>query len=834
MPRPAAQELKRNTRSSWPSPCPPAYPNEPVLFQWPHSKGDRSPKASLDVSSHILRSLLLKCQYESLQRLASRPNALAMKTCVLGAVTVALATGVARAAPQSTRWRLCPSEEFWLICCIGVGIGFVPVPTVFPITNATDAPKPTPTDTGSACEASCAVRYPELFGISWAREDQIVYTETVTVATISIITSTINNKTIVGTHTVYDGDPFVSLSHTLYHVSADERGTKVVEAGITLADGYTFTTFAYPTPFIDYPAQYHWEGIMPTLGKYKEPVCITRTDQLEVAEVTPHPLYPQPTDVVPDKQDSQGAGYVPLWVPLQQVPDKKWFDNAFPSESAFVYCEPTAGKLPPDVISTAKFVTVTAITETSMKQPGFVHTESQATGWEETPTKGPPGLQQPTERPKTQHAQSSTRQNPEQSRQSPQQSTQQSPQLIPQPSSQQSPQRSRSTSRPGSSSVGVPDIPIIIPTLPPGDVRPSARPSSPSPQNPGAKPQPQPTSRNIGGHSIPAANNPDDQPPTTPAPAVTPAPGVNPAPALPPAPTPAPNAPIFTFIPTTINGRPTATPIFIIPGPSSSTATIGQTLDLGNGQSTVFTAPTAVFAIVPTTINNIPTSVSAFIISGTSTATIGQTVTLDGRPTVLTPPPILPSSMPTTILGIATHVPVYIVSGSITAFPGQTITFDGQVTVLPTADALFTSVTSTVDGKATVIPAYIISGSVTATLGQTVTVGGSTTVLSMPSDEVVYTSVTTTVDGKETVVPVYVISGSVTATLGSTVTVGGSVTVLGAPTETGGSGASEVVGGEIGPKETGGVKGGGVRGWRTSFSALAVVGGMWVMALMVG
>lgn len=638
-----------------------------------------------------------------------------------------------------------------------------------------------------------------MYGLSWAREDQIVYTETVTVATISIVTSTISNETFVRTHTVYDNDPNVPLYHTLYHISTNDGGTKVVEAGITLSDGYTFTSFAYPTPFVDYPSQYHWEGIVPTLGKYEEPVCATQTEELQVAEITPHPLYPQPSDVIPDKGDPQGANYVPLWVPLRDLPDKKWFDNEFPSVSAFFYCEPVVGKSPPEIIATAKFVTTTATFQTSMERPGLIHTESRATGWEETPTKGPPGIVGPTEQRSV-------------------------PSSVPTGFSTPS-----TKPRPTPSSSKVPDVPIIIPTTSSWNNRPTVRPSSPPVSNPGisSRPQPASTPQNVGnqdaptpgdgsgaGQPSPSNNNGADNPGGQPA--VTPF--------------PVPNTPIFTFVPTTSNGRPTATPIFIIPG-SSSTATIGQTVTF-DGQTTVLTPPKAVFAIVPTSIDGIATTTPAFIISGTSTATIGQTVIIDGQSTVLAPPEPFATEIPTTIAGIATHVDAMIISGSITAFPGQVVTIDGQATTLPTADAVFTTATTTIDGKETVIPVFIISGSTTATIGQTVTIDGTATKLSMPTADLAFTSITTTIDGKQTVIPAYIISGSITATLGQTVTMDGTTTVLSTPTETDGSAASSPTDSGGQPQETSSKKGDGARSRSVSYSIFAIIGGaMLVMAL---
>ncbi|KAK7184785.1 hypothetical protein PSPO01_09096 [Paraphaeosphaeria sporulosa] len=459
---------------------------------------------------------------------------------ILGVFTVALA-GVARAAPAPQR----------------VGIGIVPVPTMFPVTNATTLPpKPTPTDNASTCEASCEVRYPELFGLSWAREDQVVFTETVTVGTVSITTLSQVNKTYMLTNTYYnDGMP---KFYTLYQQGTDDGGTKTVEAIITLSDEVVSTIFTYPTPWVDYPAAYHWQGIVPTHDDQSEPVCATSTEELAYGEVTQHPLYPQPTDVIPDKKDPVGTNYVPLWIALQDLPDKKWFDQAFPSESAFAYCTSVAGKPAPVDISTAKFVLATASFATSMANPGFIHPESSVTGWfDGVTTSEPDNLVEPTQQVGSAHGERT------------------STPIHPRPST---------TAGPRATSVQVPDIPDIsdtVSTVPPWDLRPTVRPSTPLVNNPSTAQNDgeQPGNGNWGAQPSPTNNNGFAQP----APGV---PGGGPVSTR--------TTPIFTFKPTTINGQPTATPIFIFPG-SSSTATIGQTVSF-NGQTTVLAAPSAIFA----------------------------------------------------------------------------------------------------------------------------------------------------------------------------------------------------------------------------------------------
>lgn len=623
--------------------------------------------------------------------------------------------------------------------------------------------------------------------------------------TVSVTTLTQLNRTSTITNTYYNED--VPRFYTLYQQAVDEAGTKIVEATITIKDEVVATTFAYPTPWVDYPAAYHWEGILPTTDEKSGQICATSAEELAFGEVTPHPLYPQPTDVIVDKRDPEGSNYVPVWIALQELPEKGWFDQAFPSESAFAYCTSVAGKPAPVDISTAKFVLATNSINTSLERPGIVHQESTATGWEETTTTKPPSVFEPSQQRGSTHIESTATR----------------PAL-----------RESITAGPSSTSIQVPDIPVIVSSAVPWDTRPSAKPSgplahftstrgeqqapslgdgggfpAPTPGSGNGQGQPRPSNTNAITQFVPIVGNPQDRP------------------------APNPATPIFTFVPTTINGRPTATPVFILPG-SSSTASIGQTVTV-NGQATILAAPTAIFAFVPTTINGVATSAPGFIISGTSTATIGQTVTLDGQPTVLEAPAPFETEIPTTIFGIETHITAFIISGSITAFPGQTVTLDGQVTALPTADAVFTLITTTgIDGKQTVVPAYIISGSTTATIGQTVTIGGTATVLSTPTADALFTSVTTTINGKATVIPVYIISGSTTATIGQTVTLHGTATVLSWPSATGteASAGADLTsfGGQ--PQETGSKKGIGLRDLSVQWHAMLFVAGAFIVFIL--
>ncbi|KAF2440929.1 hypothetical protein P171DRAFT_85657 [Karstenula rhodostoma CBS 690.94] len=141
MPIPCARELRRNTRSSW---LARVAHHLPIPWIRPLRRKRRlTLESSPPCLVHFLTFATVDTSCGSVATL--RSDAMS-KDRILGAFAVALA-GVACAAPAPQRF----------------GIGIVPVPTVFPVTNATIPPKPTPTDTATTCEASYEVRYPELF-----------------------------------------------------------------------------------------------------------------------------------------------------------------------------------------------------------------------------------------------------------------------------------------------------------------------------------------------------------------------------------------------------------------------------------------------------------------------------------------------------------------------------------------------------------------------------------------------------------------------------------------------------------------------------------------------
>jgi hypothetical protein len=545
---------------------------------------------------------------------------------------------------------------------------------IFPIGNET---KPIPEPTDSSCVADCRVRYPELLAISWVPEVQIVYTTEVTVGTVSIYNTISQNSTSPPrTHTVFNVD--VPAEYSLWMVRSDPAGTAFLEVPLTIDGSHTLKTLVYPTPWLDYPSEYHWEGVLPTTGKRAEPVCVTATE-LDVAVLNPHPAYPQPT-LSPNEADPSGASYRPLWVPVQDLPDKKWFDGAFPSVSAFASCESVPGKPAPTEFSAPRFIfeTISIVSNATRTPVGVIL--SSETGFEDTRTTKPATSTKITGQEGASNPGSKT--------------------LFP-----SGPHTTQHTG------------PHFMSTETGFEDRPDAHQTAPPPEITGG-----PKTQGPGG--IGSIINNNNRPPVS-KPSIVPSRPVVPAPAV------ANPTPVFTLVPTVINGKPTAVPAFLLPG-SSALASVGERVTI-NGEPTVLTAPAAMYTMVPTIIGGVSTSLPVYIISGSITATIGQTVTLDGQPTVLSAPAPVPTMIPTIINGVPTSIPAYIISGSITAFPGQTVIVGGQPTVLPMHDAVYTGFTTTVDGKATVIQAYIISGSITATLGQTVTIDGTTTVLSTPT-----------------------------------------------------------------------------------------------------
>ncbi|CAI6341418.1 unnamed protein product [Periconia digitata] len=631
------------------------------------------------------------------------------------------------------------------VACAAPQIIPMPIMTIRPIgDNATISSLP-PKPTAVICEAECEVRYPELQAVSWVREDQINYYTTI-VVTVSVIIQVRGNITSEPQTTTIanDVDPIYDLWRG---VSTNDAGTAYIDLPMSSLKGKSSTQLAYPTPFFDYPSEYHWSGILSTSSACETP------SELTFGVLTDHPQYPQPKTATPNEDDLVGAKYTAIRVPSWERPDKYWFDAAFPSVPAFASCKEVSGKIPGDDFYAPKFVyettttTITRGTEGIHVQPstdGFETTSKTRNTWAGTPMPPRPTFEDTSKAFGTSEPSSSatvtddrTKETPQNPPQNPPQDPPQTPQGPPQnPPDHASIQHPPEiTSPPPPIITAPPTGSILVPTM--IDGRPTAThvfvpPDSFETASIGQ-------TITVGGTRTVVA----------------------------------PPSASFVVVPTTINGVATSVPAYIIAG--TSTASIGQTVTL-NGQRTVLSAPPALFTMLPTTINGQATSVPGYIISGAAAATLGQTVDINGASTVLSSPAPYLTMIRTTINGIVTSVPAYIVSGTSTAFPGQTITYNGQTTVLPNADLKLIYIPTTINGVATSVPAYVVSGGSTAFPGQTVTINGQSVVL--PNPDVVLSSITTSILGRITVIPVYIISGSITAAVGQTITLAGQTTVL--------------------------------------------------------
>ncbi|KAF2259182.1 hypothetical protein CC78DRAFT_621259 [Lojkania enalia] len=498
----------------------------------------------------------------------------------------------------------------------------LPIPTFWNITSKH-------TQTPSSCAAECSVLYPRLSAISWVPMTEVLFTEKVPVATV-YITVFIQGELLLdaSSHTIYVPVP---SQYDLYQLGRNLEGTAVLTLPPSTTSRWGTSvsqmTLTYPTPYVDYSTEYHWQGVLPTYDKGFNPVCATAIPDLANVPLYSHPRYPQLEGALePDRKDPYGEQHVPIWVPLKEEPDSAFFKSAFSSESAFSYCSSSAWDiLIPTQYEAASFITettITWITVSVVPTAGIPHVESSATGFEP-----------------------------------------------------------RSSDR-----ILTPDRPHVESSVPGFETTESVDEVNGRPTPSGmasSTVQIKSTASGFTGNGAAQQSDPPDNHPAIPGDFLTPTYVPPSGPPLMPddnfnAPTPT-----FTLIPLTINNQPTTIPAYIVPD-TGSTATIGQTVTL-NGIATILTAPAAFFTITLTTSNSITISTPIYIISGTSTASLGQTVTLSpSLITVLSPPAIYTSWLPTTINGAPTVVPVYIISGTSTGSPGQTVILDSSTTVLST------------------------------------------------------------------------------------------------------------------------------------------------------
>jgi hypothetical protein len=407
------------------------------------------------------------------------------------------------------------------------------------------------------------------------------------VATISVIYTTLGNFTVPPrTETVYNTVP---PEYSLYDVGADEQGTAVVTVPITESGGsISMKAFTYPTPYIDYLSEYHWNGVLQTHNKEFEPVCTTSNQEFANVPLAKHPEYPQLSEVpTPGENDSLGNQHRPLWVPIQDERNKTFFDYVFPSESAFLLCKSALATTPlPSQFSAPKFVTVYTTIYTTPQTADAPDVQPTATGWEET------SLPCCRHTPAIPHIQSTAS-----GFEGGSGSVTRKPAVGPSVSSKVVHEESTTTGFGGRP----PHPPLAQNTANPGSPGNNAPPGLPDILV-------NVINKNLGLFSSAIQSQEARTTPTA----------------------------VFTFVTTILDGRPTTILAFVLPG-SSATATIGETVTL-NGQATVLSAPETLFTKIPTMINGVATSVPAYIISGTSTARIGQTVVLDETTAVLSIP----------------------------------------------------------------------------------------------------------------------------------------------------------------------------------------------------
>lgn len=388
----------------------------------------------------------------------------------------------------------------------------------------------------------------------------ISFTTELTVGTAVVVIYTTEGSAIyTTTQTVYDS---ISQDYDLYRQFTDDSGTVFVELPPkTISDEVLYSELAYPTQLIDYDAKYSWEGVLPTSGDMTAFACATATSEPSVTLLADHPPFPPPTNIVANPNDPGGQEHQPIWVPLDIEPEYSFFKDAFPSESAFVHCESAArSQATTTIYSMPRFT----LDHTTMYRPPrsdrIIHTESTATGWEETKPRVPP-----TGDPITSAAAPHT-------------------ELTVDDFGETSPPTPQQTDGP----------PVIRTEAPVVHVEASA------------------SGFDQTLHRQQTAD------PGSPYQAPTDA--------------FAEPTPVFTYIPTTIDGQSTNVVAFVLPD-SSATVTIGQTITL-DGQLTVLTIPEVLFTAVVSGTTTTP----VYIISGSITATIGQTVTLDDATTILSTP----------------------------------------------------------------------------------------------------------------------------------------------------------------------------------------------------
>lgn len=512
--------------------------------------------------------------------------------------------------------------------------GIVPPGLVRPIQNTTALP--TPTYTNSSCSASCTVELPAWSALSWIHTNQLEYTETITAATKIYEIDTKLNYTL--TRTQWNPLP---KGYTVQALATNAEGTVYASHYVPDSTGFkSYTELVYPTPYFDYTDSYAWSGVLPTADNTKTSCETALAPDTKV--LSEHPQYPQPTGGRPNLSAPGGTDYTLIWVAPSKDPDHSFFRTAFPTISAFASCTPSP-TTPPDTpsrITTVLYITETSTAHTTLSQVPIIHTEITVSGFESTSTvrvtapalviiessvtgfesqsyaaPAPTvhlensvtgGFDEPSAAPgsyldpaSTVHLENSVTGG------------------FDEPSRGAGPRPAGPTLTRGAVQDGVPSsVPGDRPAQAPGvaDILLNVLTNSAFMS----------AVRAAGSQSAAAAF----------ASAVSAAGGGSPSNAASNA-NPAPT-PIFTGIQTTIAGKQTVVPGYILPG--GSTATVGQTVTI-NGATTVLTAPsTPVLTTVPTTVAGVVMSVPVYVLPDGRTATVGQTVTVRGSTTVLASP----------------------------------------------------------------------------------------------------------------------------------------------------------------------------------------------------
>lgn len=623
-------------------------------------------------------------------------------------------------------------------------------------------------------DVQCTVHYPKVSMISWVPEEQIVYTENVTVGIISTLVL-LHNASVVATKTHTDYNMAIASDGELPpRLETDVEGTAIAAVALRTAGSTTILKLRYPNAYIDYGTEYSWEGILETTNHHSSSYWATATARPSTVTISEHTTiprswYPEPTQDRTTTLDPEGRRLQPLWVSLDvvgdiaSIMDRNFYNNG---AMAFDRCNRTT---PTGIPATSTFHTTrftfshTTIlipvnassdirqNETKTGPPYNNRTEANATMYEGHWFEGDPmttieigslsfnqvrngstftgdrtGMYQ-----RTAKGWERTTGGPDEDMPFPGQfpSDWELP-IVP-----SEPQTTRSYREPDPSEAQVianyfssrlgsktqVNLEQTNGVLNHAPTPAKTRLASPPQQDP-ALDELATDRGHIDADAV--SNYLSEHSHTPPKPIsderlhIAPLGGYK---------SPHTVVDIHAIHETLV---PTTAAVYVVLG--SSLASAGPEVTL-KAKPAVLSIPDLLPTYVSTTINGVPTSMLAYIVRGQSTATVGQTITLDERPTVLGFPPAVFAQVTTILHGKATDVPVFVIDGSSMASIGQKVTLDETPTVLATPDLMPTLVLEIVDGTARSSIAFMVSGSSIATIGQIVTMDGKVTVLSEPT-----------------------------------------------------------------------------------------------------